>query len=66
MDDNKQVEAIEMPETATIVVDELALYRKQRKEELLRQVNAVTDLRANVNSRVLTSIVNSACNKAYC
>lgn len=65
MSDKKQ-EANQAPETATQVVDELALYRKQRKEELLQEVIAITHLRANVNSRIFTSIVNSACNKAYC
>lgn len=66
MSDKDQEEAGQQPETATAVVDELALYRKRRKEELLKEVSAISDLRANVNLRVITSIVNSACNKAYC
>lgn len=51
--------------SSTPVLDELTSYRKRRKEELLDECNAIANLGADVSSRIMKSIVNSACNKAF-
>ena len=66
MPDNQQPEtSIAEIETQAIAVSDLATYKRQRKQQLLAQCNDIIDLRADVERRKLTHIINHAVASAF-
>jgi hypothetical protein len=65
-DIQQQLETTSTPDTtAAIAPAELILYRHLRKQQLLAQVKDITNLRADVDRRKLSLIINQAIAAAF-
>lgn len=65
MPETQQTESIAKTETTAVAVSELASYRRERKQQLLAQCEDIVDLRADVERRKLTYIINHAVASAF-
>lgn len=65
MPDTQQSESIAISEPTAAAVSELASYRRERKQQLLAQCDDILNLRADVDRRKLTYIINHAVASAF-